>query len=215
MYYGPDIIKDAGIKFKNMDDDTSALLLNIPLATINAIGTLISVFTIDRLGRRYIILRGLPFVILGWVVVAIGMGLIGSEDTKNTGGVIAVIGLCIFLLSFSISFSSTPWTINAEIYPIHIIGTATSLSTTVNWGTNAIVASVFLLTTSTTTGAVLTYTTLALFALAALIFVYFKVPETANKEINEILKDILGENYKALESEREETREITQDSDRN
>merc|ERR1719464_853836 len=133
MYYGPDIILDAGITLPNMDSDTSALFLNIPLASVNAIGTLISMFTIDRLGRRYIILRGLPFVVLSWIIVAIGMSMTGNDDTKQTGGIIAFVGVIGFLLSFSLSFSSTPWTINAEIYPIHVIGTATSISTTFNW----------------------------------------------------------------------------------
>ena len=181
MYYGPDILKEAGITFPGLDDDTSALLLNIPLASINAIGTLISVFIIDRLGRRYILLRTLPFVILGWVVVATGMGIAGNPDNKSTGGMISFVGLIIFLLFFSIGVSST---VNAEIYPIHVIGTASSLSTTTNWATNAVVASVFLLTTSTVVGQVITYSILALFGLLCLIFVYFKVPETANKEIN-------------------------------
>lgn len=101
--------------------------------------------------------------------------------------------------------SSTPWTINAEIYPIHVIGTASSLSTTTNWVTNAFVASVFLITTKTVVGQIITFSILALFALACLIFVYFKVPETANKEINEILLEILGDNYKGLECEGTET----------
>ena len=207
MYYGPDILKEAGITFPGLDDDTSALLLNIPLASINAIGTLISVFTIDRLGRRYILLRTLPFVIFGWVVVATGMGIAGNPDNKTTGGMISFVGLIIFLLFFSIGVSSTPWTINAEIYPIHVIGTASSLSTTTNWATNAVVASVFLLTTSTVVGQVLTYSILALFAILCLAFVYFKVPETANKEINQILEEILGANYKGLEGSISQTTE--------
>ena len=211
MYYGPDILKSCGIKFPNMDDDSSALLLNIPLASINALGTLISVFTIDKLGRRYILLRTLPFVILGWVTVAIGMGVAGNPDNKTTGGYISVAGLMLFLFSFSIGVSSTPWTINAEIYPIHVIGTASSLSTTTNWATNAIVASVFLLTTSTVTGQVLTYSLLAFFGLLCLVFVYKFVPETANKQINEILTDILGPSYKQIDDRSESYRQTTAD----
>lgn len=206
MYYGPDIIIDAGITIPQIDDPKkSALLLNIPLASVNAIGTLISMATIDRFGRRYIILRGLPFVIFSWIVVAIGMSMTGNDSNSTTGGIIAFIGIIFFLLSFSLSFSSTPWTINAEIYPVHVIGTATSLSTTVNWITNAILASVFLLTTKTVVGSVITYLLLAIFALAALIFTYYKVPETANRTIDEILHDILGQDYKEIESEREPT----------
>ena len=181
MYYGPDILEQCGIQIPNMDEQTSALALNIPLASINATGTIISMFTIDKLGRRYILLRTLPFVILGWIIVAVGMGITSNPDNATLGGYIAVSGLIIFLFSFSIGVSSTPWTINAEIYPIHVIGTASSLSTTTNWATNALVASVFLATTKTITGKIITYSILAIFGLSCYLFVYKFVPETANK----------------------------------
>jgi len=88
--------------------------------------------------------------------------------------------------------SSTPWAINAEIYPLHVIGTANSLSTTTNWTANFVVATVFLLALQTDTGKVVSFLVLALVAMVAWVFVYFLVPETANKNIDEILNDILG-----------------------
>ena len=94
--------------------------------------------------------------------------------------------------------SSTPWAINTEIYPIHVIGTACSLSTTTNWISNSIISSLFLETTKTIKGEVLTYSTLAVISLLAFLFIYHFVPETANKSINLILEEILGEGYTAL-----------------
>ena len=89
------------------------------------------------------------------------------------------MGLLIFLLFFAIGSSSTPWAINSEIYPLHVIGTANSIATTTNWTANFVVASVFLETTGTIVGAVITYLTLAFVAVAALVFVYIMVPETS------------------------------------
>ena len=89
----------------------------------------------------------------------------------------------MFLLLFSFGMSATPWAINAEIYPLHVIGTANSLATTMNWVANFLVASVFLQTTQSVRGEVLTYSGLAGFALLGYVFVYFLVPETANKQI--------------------------------
>ena len=80
--------------------------------------------------------------------------------------------------------SATPWAINAEIYPLHVIGTANSLATTMNWVANFAVASVFLQTTQSVQGEVMTYSGLAGFALLAFVFVYYMVPETANKQID-------------------------------
>jgi hypothetical protein len=51
------------------------LIDSLPLAAINALGTLVAVFYIDKLGRRYIILRTVPFVGLSLLVIALGLGL--------------------------------------------------------------------------------------------------------------------------------------------
>ena len=75
MYYGPDILKDAKITFEDYSPNDSALLLNIPLASVNAFGTLISAFAIDILGRRFMLLRMLPLVTIAWLIVASGMAL--------------------------------------------------------------------------------------------------------------------------------------------
>jgi len=88
--------------------------------------------------------------------------------------------------------SSTPWTVNTEIYPLHVIGTANSLSTTTNWATNFVVATVFLIFLDTKLGSVLSFLVLAGFAVSAWIFIYYLLPETAGRNIDEILILILG-----------------------
>lgn len=98
-----------------------------------------------------------------------------------------------FLLFFSFGMGSPPWTINSEIYPLHVIGTASSLSSTTNWLTNAIVAESFKLVTDVSLSAeVLTYCVLAMFCVLCFIFTYKLVPETAGKPIEQILDEILG-----------------------
>lgn len=192
MYYGPDILLAAGLSIPGYDDNESALLLNIPLSFVNAVGTTIACAYIDSLGRRYIILRTLPFAMIGWFVTAAGMYFSGFHDSV-VGSYVAFGGIVIFLFTYSIGFSSTPWTINAEIYPLHVIGTANSLSTTTNWTTNFVVATVFLIFLETPLGSVLAFLVLGTFTGLAWLFVYCLLPETANKTIEDILTAILGE----------------------
>ena len=186
-----------------MTEDESSLILNIPLSCFNAIGTISSIFFIDKLGRRYLILRSTPIVAIFWIVTAIGMSFTGdnrSESTQTAGGIVACIGVSGFLLAFSFGMSSTPWTLNSEIYPLHVIGTANSLSATTNWLVNAFVSEVFkLLTEISITAEVIVYVCLALFAIACFFFTYFLIPETANKSIEQILEEILGKDYKEKE----------------
>lgn len=192
MYYGPDILITAGLTIPGMTADESALLLNIPLATVNAVGTLGSIFLIDRYGRRYSMLRCLPFACFGWLVTAFGMYLYNYSSQSDSGSYIAFGGIILFLISFSLGMSSSPWTVNAEIYPLHVIGSANSLSTTTNWVSNFVVATVFLIFLETPLGSVLCFIVLAAFSMIAFAFIYYLLPETANRTIDEILTDILG-----------------------
>ena len=73
MYYGPAIMIAANITIGNYSDKISALILNIPLSLTNAVGTIISILVIDRLGRRYVMLRTLPVIVFAFLVVAAGM----------------------------------------------------------------------------------------------------------------------------------------------
>jgi hypothetical protein len=106
-----------------------------------------------------------------------------DEDTKSFSHVLFMISIITYLGFFSVGLSSTPWAINSEIYPIHLVGTAVAIATSVNWLSNFIVASVFLTAMETNEGKVYTFLILAFFAVLAWLFVYFLVPETAGKKI--------------------------------
>ena len=181
MYYGPDILITAGLTIPGFTDEKAALLLNIPLAFVNAVGTLIACLYIDKFGRRYLMLRTLPISCFGWLITALGMYLNGYTSAEATGSYMAFTGIIVFLCSFSLGMSATPWTVNTEIYPLHVIGTANSLSTTTNWTTNFIVATLFLIFLETPLGAVLSFLALAAFAALCWLFVYGLLPETANR----------------------------------
>ena len=80
------------------------------------------------------------------------------------------------------------WSVNTEIYPLQLIGIANSIATSFNWLSNFVVSSVFLTITETKPGKVYAYLILAFFSLSAWIFIYFILPETKGKEIQENVK---------------------------
>ncbi len=57
------------------EKEEMGIFLNIPLAATNAIGSTIAVFLIDSLGRRYIMLRSLPFLFLTLCLISLSMYL--------------------------------------------------------------------------------------------------------------------------------------------
>ena len=195
MYYGPEIIIDSGITIDGVEDkDEMGIILYIPLAATNAIGSTIANFVIDNFGRRYIMLRSLPLIFLTLCLISLSMylSLYSSDpDTVSNGHILFMVSIILYLAFFSIGFSSTPWTVNSEIYPLHLVGTAVSLSTATNWLSNFIVSSLFLSSMESDAGKVYTFLILAGFALAAFIFIYFLLPETAGQKIRTNIKNIL------------------------
>jgi len=80
MYYGPEIMIAANITIGSYSDKLSGIILNIPLSLTNAVGTTLSIFFIDRMGRRYMMLRTLPAIVVSLLVVAGGMFALPKGD---------------------------------------------------------------------------------------------------------------------------------------
>ena len=93
--------------------------------------------------------------------------------------------MMFFIIFYSIGLGSTPWTVNSEIYPLHLRGAGNSLATTSNWISNFIIASVFLTLIDTNIGKLITFASLALICALCWIFVYYLLPETKGKTFEE------------------------------
>ena len=79
MYYGPLMMKNAKVKIENMTDDESSLILNIPLAAANFLGSIVCVLYIEKTGRKGVLLHTTPILAICWLVAAIGMAF--TEET--------------------------------------------------------------------------------------------------------------------------------------
>lgn len=115
--------------------------MSLPLALINTLGTLVAVFYIDRIGRRFIMLRTLPGIGISMAMIGIGLWIkTFSQGHELLGKMISFLSLITYLAFFSVGMGGTPWTVNSEIYPIHLRGTGNALATTANWVTNYLVS---------------------------------------------------------------------------
>ena len=203
MYYGPLIMQKSGIKVEGLPKNESSLVLNVPLAFCNFVGTLFCIALIERLGRRDIMLLTLPIMAACWIIAAIGMSFTGegsSESAQTLGGYATIVAISLFLFIFAIGMGTAPWAINSEIFPINVIGTASSLGAASNWIANALVAEVFKLISEVSLNAtILLYIAMGAIAIGTYIFVYYLVPETAGKPIGDILDELLGKGYKEKE----------------
>jgi SP family myo-inositol transporter-like MFS transporter 13 len=189
MYFGPDIINQTGIEPPGIPKERFLILLNLPLAFMNALGSGLAMLVIDRMGRRYIMLRTIPMIVVACMLVSLSMYLTNygeSDGTVKAGDYLAIISMLLYLAFFSIGWSSTVWSVNTEIYPLHLAGTGSAIATATNWFTNFLVSTFFLsIMTNSDAGKVYAFMILAGFSVLAFIFVYKLLPETKGKAITQ------------------------------
>nr|AFJ96967.1 phosphate transporter [Leishmania chagasi] len=138
MYYSSVILYDAGFR-----DAIMPVVLSIPLAFMNALFTAVAIFTVDRFGRRRMLLISVFGCLVLLVVISIIGFFIGTRISYSVGGGLFLALLAVFLAFYAPGIGCIPWVIMGEIFPTHLRTSAASVATMANWGANVLVSQVF------------------------------------------------------------------------
>ncbi len=149
-------------------------------AITNVVVTVVAIFLIDKVGRRPLLLVGSSGMTISLVLMAVSFlnsSIVdGEPQLPEPWGTVALIAANAFVVFFAVSWGPVMWTLLGEMFPNQIRGLAVGISTAVNWTANFIVTVTFPALSEMSLP--FTYSMYAFFALASLVFVYFKVPET-------------------------------------
>ncbi|KFZ06893.1 hypothetical protein V501_06975 [Pseudogymnoascus sp. VKM F-4519 (FW-2642)] len=116
---------------------SNAFLISMVFTIVNVVSTPISFYTIERFGRRAIMIYGaLGMVICQFIVGAVGTAL--PDNQNATRALVAFI--CIYIFFFATTWGPGAWVLIGEIYPIPIRSRGVGLSTASNWLWNCIIA---------------------------------------------------------------------------
>ena len=127
LYYAPFI-------FQNMGATTDAALLQTVLVGAANLGfTLVAILTVDRLGRR-------PLMITGALVMAAAMFTLGSLFNANALGLPALIAMLVYIAGFAMSWGPVTWVLLSEIFPNPIKGKAMAIAVVAQWVANLAVS---------------------------------------------------------------------------
>ncbi len=176
IYYAPYIIRTAGIS-----SIQGSILATAGIGTVNVLMTLFSMWLIDRLGRRPLLLTGIAGMI-------VSLGALGYIFHLSKGGEfagLAVVILMFYVASFAISLGPIFWLLIAEIYPLKIRGLAAGIAAGTNWLANFAVSLTFL-SLLKLLGPSLTFWLYGVLAIGSWLFSYFLVPETKGRSLEEI-----------------------------
>ncbi|MCY7857705.1 sugar porter family MFS transporter [Bacillus sonorensis] len=176
IYYAPKTFTNVGF------ENSAAILGTVGIGTVNVLMTLVAIRMIDRLGRKPLLLFGNAGMVISLIVLALTNLFFG-----NTAGAAwtTVICLGVFIVVFAVSWGPIVWVMLPELFPLHIRGIGTGVSTLMLHAGNLIVTITFpaLLEAMGISYLFLCY---AGIGIAAFLFVFFKVKETKGKSLEEI-----------------------------
>ena len=126
----------AGNIFKNMGASTdSSLLQTIIIGLINLIFTVLAIFTVDKFGRK-------PLMIIGALTMGISMFALGLSFYMKSEGIMALVFMLIYTAGFAMSWGPVTWVLLSEIFPNSIRG-AMSIAVAAQWIANLIISWTF------------------------------------------------------------------------
>ncbi|KAK1267498.1 putative inositol transporter 2 [Acorus gramineus] len=267
MYYSPTIVQLAGFA-----SNKTALALSLITSGLNAVGSIVSMFFVDRVGRRKLLLYSLIGIVLCLgLLTGVFIGAethspaIGSLETAHFGnytcpeykaasnikwscmnclkassdcgfcahdgdhllpgaclasnptvrtacrgehrmwytvgcpsrfGWLAMMGLALYIISYSPGMGTVPWIINSEIYPLRYRGLCGGMAAVANWISNLIVTQTFLSLTKAL-GTAYTFLLFCVVSSVAFIAIYIVVPETKGLAFEEVEKMLEKRSFKS------------------
>jgi SP family sugar:H+ symporter-like MFS transporter len=186
FYYSSVLWQAAGFS------ESNSLIITVITGAVNIITTLVAIASIDRFGRK-------PLLIIGSIGMAVTLGALavvfGTAALKpgpmgpmpvltGVAQPIALIAANVFVFAFGMSWGPVVWVLLGESFPNKIRAAALSLSAGAQWVANWVVTTSF--PPLKDAGLGLAYGLYTAFAVLSLLFVLRFVRETRGVELEEM-----------------------------
>lgn len=181
LYFAPRIFETMGMG--------NPMVQTVIMGIINILFTLLAVFTVEKWGRK-------PLLISGSIGMAIGaFGVALCNIVGGLPAIVSVVSIMVYSASFMFSWGPICWVLIAEIFPNTIRGAAVAIAVAFQWIFNFIVSSTFLPMYNMRLGEMgdkfghmFAYALYGIICVVAAIFVWKLVPETKGKTLEDMSK---------------------------
>lgn len=180
LYYAPVIFSNMGYS------SDSSMFQSVLVGGVNLIFTVIAIYTVDKLGRK-------PLLIIGSGLMFFCMSIMTICFYTNNLNYIALLGILGFVASFAFSWGPVVWVLLSEMFPNSVRSKIMSIAVAVQWVSNYFVSSTFPLLDKNTWlvehfNHAFSFAIFAFMALLSLIFVNFFIPETKGLTLEKMNK---------------------------
>ncbi|KAM6894642.1 solute carrier family 2, facilitated glucose transporter member 4-like isoform 2-T2 [Lycodopsis pacificus] len=173
FYYSTSIFMKAGVQ--------SPVYATIGAGVVNCAFTVVSLFLIERMGRRTLHMLGLGGMCICAVIMTTALALLDSIPWMSYISMLAIFGFVAF---FEIGPGPIPWFFVAELFSQGPRPAAMAVAGFSNWTANFIIGMCFQYVAELC--GPYTFLIFAALLLFFLIFTFFRVPETRGKTFDQI-----------------------------
>lgn len=142
FYYGAVLWQSAGFT------ESDSLLINVISSTVSLVGCFIATFSIDKIGRK-------PMLLIGSTGMAVTLGIMAiifSTSAQTAGGTLQLTGMSgpialvagnLFCLFFNFSWGPVMWVMLGEMFPNQMRGSGLAVSGLSQWVANFAITMTF------------------------------------------------------------------------
>ncbi|MBB3693518.1 sugar porter family MFS transporter [Sphingomonas sp. BK580] len=185
FYYGATLWEAVGFS------EDYALQTNILSGVLSIGACLFTIFTVDRIGRKPLLLVGsagmaVTLAVVAWAFSTAVTDAAGAVSLPGNNGVIALVAANLYVIFFNASWGPVMWVMLGEMFPNQIRGSGLAVSGFAQWIANAAI-SVSFPALAVSPGLAVTYTGYAIFAAISFFFVRAMVHETRGRELEDMV----------------------------
>ncbi|XP_059538120.1 solute carrier family 2, facilitated glucose transporter member 3 [Myotis daubentonii] len=189
FYYSTGIFKDAGVK--------EPIYATIGAGVVNTIFTIVSLFLVERAGRRTLHMIGLGGMACCSILMTISLLL---KDDYSWMSFLCIGAILVFVAFFEIGPGPIPWFIVAELFSQGPRPAAMAVAGCSNWTSNFLVGLLF--PSAAKYLGPYVFIVFTGFLVIFLVFTYFKVPETRGRTFEDITRGFEGQAHMANRAEK-------------
>ncbi|XP_059649877.1 sugar transport protein 8-like [Cornus florida] len=184
MFYAPVLFQTVG--FKN----DASLLSAVITGTVNVLSTFVSIYAVDRAGRRKLLLQACVQMFICQMTI----GVILMAKLKTTGSLdkglaaVVVVLVCLFVMCFAWSWGPLGWLIPSETFPLETRTAGFAFAVSANMLFTFIIAQAFLSMLCNMRAGIFFF--FSAWILAMGLFVVFLLPETKGVPIDVMVERV-------------------------
>ncbi len=161
---------------------SNAIYYSIFIGMVNVAVTVLSLYLVDRIGRRPLLLGSL-------VGMAVTIGLLGVAFAVSLSPLLMLVFMMLYIVAFGIGLGPVFWVMLGELFPSDQRARGASAGATVNWLSNFLVSLLFLPLIEAI-GQTWTFWLFAGICVLGVVFVAKWAPETRNRDADEVGADL-------------------------